>query len=89
VPAPIDEEYWRRYRERAQRRAGATGLLVIGPLGILVAIMLILAPMDYPIGDLRNDLGFRLGVYGTFIAFDLVLINGSVRLLRDSGNRQG
>jgi hypothetical protein len=82
----MDDEYWRAYRVRARRRAAAIGLLfVIGPLGIIVAVLNIVAPKDHPAGDPRDDIVVRLVVCGAFIAFDLALMIGSARLLRGGG----
>ena len=82
----MDDEYWRTYRVRARQRAAAIGLLfVIGPLGIVVAILNILGPKDHPAGDPRDDIVVRLVVCGAFIAFYLALMVGSARLLRRDG----
>jgi hypothetical protein len=42
--------------------------LIICPLVILIAVLKILEPMDYPVGDVRNSIEWRLVFYGAFIA---------------------
>jgi hypothetical protein len=49
--------------------------------GIVVAILKILEPMDYPAGDIRNSIEFRLIFYGLWIAFDLILVVAAARWL--------
>jgi len=77
----VDEEYWRRYRRRARQRAAAQGLLILGPIAIVVALG-IFGPTDHPAGDVRDDPLFRVVTAGLFIAFWIALMVGSIRLLR-------
>ena len=78
----MDEVAWRRYRSRARRRAGARMLLVIAPIGMAVAVLAVIAPPVYPPGDLRGDPAVRLLAAGLFVAFDVLLMIGSMRVLR-------
>jgi hypothetical protein len=78
----FDADYWRAFRVRARRRASSQVLLfLIGPIGIVVAILRMLEPMGYPAGDLRNSIEFRLLTYGLAIAFDIGLMVLSARWL--------
>ena len=77
----MDDEYWRSVRERARRRAGATGLLILAPIMIVVAIASLIVPTDLAAGDIRADPAFRLLAASSFIALALFLFIGSVRLL--------
>ena len=78
----MDDDVLRTPHARARRRAGAQMLLIIGPIGIIVALLQIFGPLDHPPGDWRDDIAFRLLTFGLFIAFDIALIVGAVRLLR-------
>ena len=78
----MDEEYWRRYRRRARQRAAAQGLLILGPIAIVVVALGIFGPTDHPAGDVRDDPLFRVVTAGLFIAFWIALMVGSIRLLR-------
>jgi hypothetical protein len=55
--------------------------LIICPFIILIAVLKILEPMDYPVGDARNSIVFRLVFYGAFIAFAVLGIIASARWL--------
>ena len=78
----MDEEHWRRYRRRARQRAAAQGLLILGPVAIVVVALGIFGPTDHPAGDVRDDPLFRVVTAGFFIAFWIAMMVGSVRLLR-------
>jgi hypothetical protein len=78
----VDEAAWRRYRREARARAAAQMLLIIAALGIAVAVLTFVAPMAYAAGDVRGELWFRLLSRELFIAVDLLLIVGSIRVLR-------
>jgi hypothetical protein len=77
----MDEGYWREFRARARKRTSMQMGLLIAPFGIVVAILKILEPMDYPAGDIRNSIEFRLIFYGLWIAFDLILVVAASRWL--------
>ena len=55
--------------------------LIICPIVVLVAVLKILEPVDYAVGDVRNSIEFRLVVYGLFITFAVLGIIASVRWL--------
>ena len=78
----MDEQYWRKFRARARKRASCQGMLLLGPFGILVAVLKILEPMGYPPGDIRNSIEFRLAFYGLVIGLFLALMVHAARWLR-------
>lgn len=78
----MDEEYRRSFRERARRRAGARGLLILAPIMIVVALASLNGPTDLAAGDIRSNPAFRLLAAGSLITLALFLFIGSVRLLR-------
>jgi hypothetical protein len=55
--------------------------LLICPFIVLVAVLKLVEPMDYPVGDVRNSIAFRLVVYGFFIGLAVVGFIASVRWL--------
>jgi hypothetical protein len=57
-------------------------LVVLGPFVALVAVLKLIAPMDYPVGDIRNSVEFRLVFYGLFIAFAVGATIAALRWLR-------
>ena len=77
----MDEQDWAAYRKRLRTRAGRQMLAIISPLVVLVSVLKILAPMDYPVDDIRNSLEFRLLLYGLFVAFAVAALVASVRWL--------
>ena len=85
----FDEAYWRAFRAGARKRASMQMLLVIGPIGIAVALFKILEPMTYPAGDWRNNLELRLLFYGAAIVFVLTLMSLAVRWLRSDRRSAG
>lgn len=84
----MDEGYWRDFRAKARKRTSMKMLLLIAPLGIIVAILKILGPMDYPAGDIRNSIEFRLVFYGLWIVIDLIFIAVASRWLRADGRQR-
>lgn len=78
----MDEHYWRDFRARARRRVSTQMLLIIAPAAIVIAILKMLEPMNYPAGDLRNSIEFRLVFYGLWIAGMVVAFIAGVRWLR-------
>lgn len=84
-PAEPDcEAYGNAYRDKISRRFSAAVAFVIAVVGVFVIVVRVLAPQDYPAGDIRNEIGFRLA----FAAFFLLLIGtvlvGAVRRLRQN-----
>jgi len=81
----VDEEYWAAYRKRLRERAARQlFLFVIGPLSIVGALFAIVAPTDYPPGDVRGEVAYRVATVGILIAFGIVTIVTSARwLMRD------
>ena len=55
--------------------------LIICPFGILIAVLKILEPMDYPAGDIRNSIEWRLVFYGAIIIVAALGIVASARWL--------
>ena len=78
----MDEDYWAAYRKRLRTRTSRQMFLIIGPIMMLVSVLKILEPMDYPAGDVRNAIAFRLVFYGLFIAFAVLGMVASLRWLR-------
>jgi hypothetical protein len=79
----FDENYWLAYKARERKRWSARFLLfVIGPVTILISILKVIDPINYPPGDLRNAWEFRLLVFGGFVVLGLALIIGAFRWLR-------
>jgi hypothetical protein len=58
----MDELDWAAYRRRVRTRTSCQMLLIIAPFMALIAILKIVAPMDYSAGDIRNSIEFRLTV---------------------------
>jgi len=81
----VDEEYWAAYRKRLRERAARQlFLFVIGPVFIVGALLVIVAPTDYPPGDIRGEVAYRVATVGLLIAFAIVTMVTSARwLLRD------
>jgi hypothetical protein len=77
----MDERAWAEYRARLRTRTSRQMALIICPVIVLVAVLKILEPMDYSVGDVRNSIEFRLVVYGLFIAFAVLGIIASARWL--------
>jgi hypothetical protein len=78
----MDEQDWEAYRKRLRTRVSCQMLLVIGPLVALVAVVKIVFPTDYPVGDIRNMVEFRVLFYGLFGAFGVAITVAAVRWLR-------
>ena len=55
--------------------------LILCPFVLAVSILKIIEPMDYPVGDLRNEIIFRLVFYGFFVAVTTVGFVASLRWL--------
>jgi hypothetical protein len=80
----VDESQWKAFRRRAQMRTSRQMAVILCPFGILISVLKITEPMNYPAGDIRNDLTFRLAFYGLGIAFFIVGMVASIRwLIRD------
>jgi len=56
--------------------------LIISPFAGFVALLKILAPVDNPVGDIRNSLEFRLFFYGLLVALAAAFFIASIRWLR-------
>ena len=69
----VDENQWKAFRRRAQMRTSRQMALILCPFGIFILTLKILESMDYPAGDIRNSLVFRLSLYGL-----LILVLGAV-----------
>lgn len=78
----MDEHYWRDFRARVRKRASTQMMLLIAPALVVLAILKILEPMDYPSGDIRNSIEFRLVFYGLWIAVMVGAFIAGVRWLR-------
>jgi ABC-type uncharacterized transport system YnjBCD permease subunit len=78
----MDELDWAAYRRRVRTRTSCQMLLIIAPFMALIAILKIVAPMDYSAGDIRNSIEFRLLFYGLFIAFAVGMMVAAARWLR-------
>jgi hypothetical protein len=78
----MDEQIWAAHRKRLRTRTARQLGLILSPFVAFVALLKVLAPMDYPVGDIRNSLEFRLFFYGLFVAFAAAFFIASVRWLR-------
>jgi hypothetical protein len=81
----VDEEYWAAYRRRMRERVARQAFLfVFGPLFFIGALLVIAAPADYPPGDIRGEVAYRVATAGLLVAFAVVTMAASARwLLRD------
>jgi len=81
----VDEEYWAAYRKRVRERVARQGFLfVLGPVFIVGALLAIVAPIDYPPGDIRGEVVFQVASAGLLAAFAIITMVASARwLLRD------
>jgi hypothetical protein len=77
----VDDKYWAEFRKRARTRTSRQMALLICPFMVVIAVLKLVEPMDYPIGDVRNSITFRLIFYGLFIGFAVVGFVASVRWL--------
>lgn len=77
----MDEQDWVAFRKQARTRTSRLMALIICPLIVILALVKIAEPMDYPVGDLRNSIEFRFVFYGLFIVFALAAIIASARWL--------
>ena len=68
-------------RARAKSRTSHLMALITSAFIIAIAVYKILEPMEYPAGDMRNSILFRLGVYGLAMAFAIFGIVSSARWL--------
>lgn len=68
-------------RARAKSRTSHLMALITCAFIIAIAVYKLLEPMDYPAGDMRNSILFRLGVYGLAMAFAIFGIVSSARWL--------
>jgi hypothetical protein len=82
-PAEPDWNAYRaRVRGRAQRQFNAIIASVIFVGGLFVVVVRVLAPQDYPVGDFRNDLLFRLGFGGFLLVMTGSLLVATIQRLR-------
>jgi hypothetical protein len=82
-PAEPDwDEYRARVRGRAQRQFNAIIVSVIFVGALIVVVGRVLAPQDYPVGDFRNELLFRLGFGGILLIITGSVLVGTLRRLR-------
>jgi hypothetical protein len=77
----MDEKYWAEFRKRARTRTSRQMALFICPFVVLVAVLKLVEPVDYPVGDVRNSIVLRLIVYGFFIGLSIWGLIASVRWL--------
>jgi hypothetical protein len=56
----VDEFDWVAYRKRVRRRASSYGAFILCPVFILMAVLSFMSPVDYPVGDIRGTIAFRL-----------------------------
>jgi hypothetical protein len=68
----MDERDWEAYRRRVRERSSRQMALFFCPMLILVAVWAFFAPTDYPAGDFRDTIVFRLLASGFFIALGVV-----------------
>lgn len=84
-PAEPDwDAYHKAYREKLGRRFSAGVALVIAVVGVFVIVVKVLAPQDYPSGDIRNELVFRLALSGFFLVLICLAVVGTLRALRQN-----
>ena len=81
---PDWDAYRKAYREKLGRRFSAGVALVIAVVGVFVIVVKVLAPQDYPAGDIRNELVFRLALSGFFFALICFAVVGTQRALRQN-----
>lgn len=79
--------YLREAEERIRRRSGAYMGLVIGPVILFVVALKLGEAHNYPAGDIRNDPIFWLAIASFFVVISMILIIGSLRVLRDGSSR--
>ena len=77
----MDDRAWAEFRTRLRTRTSRQMALIICPFGILIAVLKILEPMDYPAGDIRNSIEWRLVFYGAIIVVAALGIVASARWL--------
>ena len=78
----MDEHYWRDFRARARKRTSMQMVFFVAPFGIFITILKILEPMDYPAGDIRNSIEWRVAFYGLAIVLLILLMVHASRWLR-------
>jgi hypothetical protein len=82
-PAEPDWNAYRaRVRGRAQRQFSAVIASAVFIVGLFVVVARVLAPQDYPVGDFRNDMVFRLGFGGFLLVLTGSLLVATIRRLR-------
>lgn len=72
---------WGEVRRHLRRRTVAQMALFVCPLAMLLAILKITEPMIYAPGDPRNDMAWRLLVYGGFIVIAVIALAHEARWL--------
>jgi hypothetical protein len=55
--------------------------LIFCPFIIVMAVLAVTGPTDHPIGDIRDNIVFRLAFYGLFVAGGVAGLISSVRWL--------
>ena len=83
----MNEQDWVAFRKHARTRTSRQMALIICPFIVILALVKIAEPMDYPVGDLRNSIEFRLAFYGLFVVFALAAIIASARWLLSDRRR--
>ena len=68
-------------RARAKSRTSHLMAVLTCAFIIAIAVYKLLEPMDYPAGDMRNSILFRLGVYGLAMVFSIFGLVSSARWL--------
>jgi hypothetical protein len=82
--ADVDESQWKAFRRLVRTRAARQAALILIPFLIAILVLKITEPTDYPAGDVRNDMAFRIGLYGLGIALLILILVVSIRgLLAD------
>jgi len=84
----MHESQWKTLRRRAQTRTSRQMALILLPFAILIFVLKITERMNYPGGDLRNEMTFRIAFYGVGILVFILGMVASVRwLIRDRQRR--
>ena len=87
---PESAAYLAQARERIRRtrsRQAAWFILVLwAPVALLIAVVKLLEPHDYPAGDLRNEPAFWVGVALVTVLFVVVMVVLAVRQLRQTND---
>jgi hypothetical protein len=79
--------YLREAKARIRRRSGAYMGLLIGPFILLVTVLKLSEAHHYSAGDIRNDPLFWLAISSFFVVISMILMIGSLRILRGGPSR--